>query len=107
VAPVPAPAAAVAEPTVVVSAPVPAPAVVEAPAATGGASVAVEGDASRVVAVGAGGSFPLPGELPAGSYDLFAWFPDSPRTKTARVTVAAGERLTVRCTAFSLSCGRH
>lgn len=120
-APVPAPAAAVAEPPVVVASPTapslaaveasptaPSLAAVEAPAAaTGGASVAVEGDASRVVAVGAGGSFPLPGELPAGSYDLFAWFPDSPRTKTARVTVAAGERLTVRCTAFSLSCGRH
>jgi serine/threonine-protein kinase len=108
VPPAPAPVAAPPEPVVVASPTAPSLAAVEAPAAASGpASVAVEGEASRVVAVGAGGSFPLPGELPAGSYDLFAWFPDSPRTKTARVTVAAGERLTVRCTAFSLSCARQ
>lgn len=102
----------------VVSAPKPAPDLVVVPVAPEPVVVATiattahltldgQSDASRVEAVGSAGRFPLPGDVPPGSYDVYAWFPDAPQTKTTHFTVAAGERVTLRCMAFSMSCIRR
>lgn len=105
-----------AEPAVVAPKPAPDPVAVaiapEAPppppiATTAHLSLDGQSDASRVEAVGSAGRFPLPGDVPPGSYDVYAWFPDAPQTKTTHFTVAAGDRVSLRCMAFSMSCIRR
>ncbi|MSQ03334.1 MAG: serine/threonine protein kinase [Myxococcales bacterium] len=61
-------------------------------------------DASRVEALGPAGRVLLPAELPAGAYEIYAWFPDAPNTHTDRVLVAAGDRVRLRCMSFSMRC---
>ncbi len=86
----------------VVTAPPVAPAVSTAHVSADGG-----GDASRIELVGAGGRFTLPADVPPGTYDVYAWFPDAPQTKTTRVTVAAGDSASLKCLSFSMSCLRR
>ncbi len=90
-------------PPVAIEAPVKAEAPVVAPAPSTGA-VKLSGDAERVVVTMGSTRVDLPAELPPGTYNILAWFPDMPSTKAGSLTVAAGDTVTVRCTAAFLQC---
>ncbi len=94
---------------------VPAPAIVAPPpvaspppvgATTGRIDLESSPDVSRVEVLGPDGRVQLPAELPAGAYEIYAWFPDAPNTRAGRVVVGAGEKLRLRCLAFSMQCKR-
>ncbi|MBM4365193.1 MAG: protein kinase [Deltaproteobacteria bacterium] len=98
---VPAPSkveAPVPEPTVAVT---PVAPVVTAPST---ATASVSGDAERVVVTMGSTRVDLPAELAPGTYSILAWFPDMPSTKAGSLTVAAGDSVTVKCTAAFLQC---
>jgi hypothetical protein len=62
------------------------------------AAVRVEGPVTRVELLGAEGEFEVPSEeLPAGRYLILATWAQGPPFVAGRVTVAAGELLTLRC----------
>ncbi len=68
------------------------------------ATVQVGGDAERVVVTMGSTRVDLPANLAPGTYSILAWFPDMPSTKAGSLTVAAGDSVTVKCTAAFLQC---
>ncbi len=71
------------------------------PVASG--SVSVSGDADSILLVGAGGRFP-PGEVPAGTYSVEAAFGGGALAPAGKVTVTAGQSVTIKCVADFARC---
>lgn len=82
-------------------APIVAPVEVPAPALTG--TVQLTGDADSVLLVGNGGRFP-PGEVPPGTYSIEASFAGGLLAPAGKVTVAAGQTLTIKCLSDFARC---
>ncbi len=85
-------------------APEPAPAPKPAPT-SGGGTVSLQGDATKVRLQSDQGSFPL-GSVPAGTYSISAWFGGDAPVPAGTVTVAEGEQVTLRCSSLMLRCSR-
>jgi hypothetical protein len=81
------------------AAPVPAP---EAAPAPEGADVVVKGD-GKVVLVGGGGRYPVPGKVPTGTYEIEVSFNGAAAVKSGKVTVGA-TGATVQCKASMGLC---
>ncbi|MFH1469434.1 MAG: hypothetical protein ABIO70_33925, partial [Pseudomonadota bacterium] len=77
-------------------------------AATSGAqaTVRLEGDATKVLLQAGGGSFPV-GQVPAGTYNISAWFGGDAPVPAGTVQVAAGETATLRCSSLMLRCSKQ
>ncbi|MCP4809660.1 MAG: hypothetical protein GY913_28330 [Proteobacteria bacterium] len=77
-------------------------AVEPAPAAVG--HVLIEGEVRKVELLGAEGEFEPPGEVPAGRYLVLATWADGRPFVAGRLTVGAGQAITLRCDASFAIC---
>ncbi len=69
------------------------------------AKVTPTGDAREVVLLGDdGAAFVLPGEVPAGRYDIQADFGEGSQVPAGSVVVLADDDLTLRCSSFVFRC---
>ena len=68
------------------------------------ARVRVEGDVGKVELLGAEGEFQPPGEVPAGRYLVLATWSDNRPFVAGRLTVEAGQDVTLRCDASFAIC---
>ena len=66
--------------------------------------VEIEGDADKVVLVGAAGYFVLPASVPEGSYTIRATFSGREPLVAGRATVHRGGTITVRCSSGFTRC---
>ncbi len=96
----PAVAEAPAEPVAQKAAPPPLP--VPAPVATG--SVTAKGDARSVWVQANGQRIDLPGEVPAGTWTVHAWFNAPEPVEAGTITVSAGVPLELKCSSFVNRC---
>ncbi len=67
-------------------------------------TVGVEGDAEKVVLVGAAGAFTLPATVPEGSYTIRATFPGREPVVAGSAAVHGGSTVTVRCSSGFTRC---
>lgn len=99
----PAPAPVSAAPPVAVTPPPPAPPAVAPVAPPANATVSVTGDADSVTLVGSAGRF-SPGEVPPGAYTIEAAFAGGSAAPAGKITVTAGQAVTVKCVSDFARC---
>lgn len=109
--PVPKPTVATAAPLPVpvpvpVAAPVPVPAAPVVPAGVrpDRARVALRGDVARVWLQSAAGNFPLPGDLPPGTYQIQAFFEGTDPVSVGTITLQGGQERSLSCSEELRKC---
>jgi len=78
-----------------------------APPPTTGATIRLTGDARMVMLEGKAGRFRTSDAIPAGTYDVQAWFGAPNPVAAGRVTVAGNETIELKCVSLMAQCVRR